>query len=97
MVFKQEVVTSLLKRIDNLQNNTNKQILQEYHKFLVDCDKSQNSPRNTMKLVLLFSNFLQQQQERNNNNNFDFLQIKSKEIILEFLDSKKIKIICIME
>ena len=60
-----EVVTSLLKRIDNLQNNTNKQILQEYHKFLVDCDKSQNSRRNTMKLVLLFSNFPQQQQVRN--------------------------------
>ena len=65
MVFKQEVVTSLLKRIDNLQNNTNKQILQEYHKFLVDCDKSQNSLRNTMKLALLFSNFPQQQQVRN--------------------------------
>ncbi len=43
MVNKQELITSLLKRIDNMQNTTNKQILQEYHKFLVDTDKSQNS------------------------------------------------------
>jgi hypothetical protein len=37
-----------------------------------------------MKLVLLFSIFLEQQQQaRNNNNNFDFLQLKSKKIIIE--------------
>jgi hypothetical protein len=82
----QQVVSNLLSRIEKVQNTDNKQVMQEYHKFLIDTDKSEHSQRNTMKLVLLFSDFLQ---SKNNINTSSFLQVKDKETILEFLDSKK--------
>jgi hypothetical protein len=82
-----KVISNIISRIDSVQNTENKWIMQEYHKYLIDSDKSEHSQRNTMKLVLLFSDFLQI--KYGNNNNYNFLQVKDKQTILEFLDSRK--------
>ncbi|MGD1834605.1 MAG: hypothetical protein ACPKQO_02665 [Nitrososphaeraceae archaeon] len=80
----------ILTRIENLQNSTNKQILKEYNKFLVDGDKSPNFIRNTIKLVLLFSNFLELRYTNNSSSSSpSFLQVNNKEVILDFLNTKK--------
>ncbi|MGD1838113.1 MAG: hypothetical protein ACPKPY_08665, partial [Nitrososphaeraceae archaeon] len=90
IVGEERIDKRILPRIEHLQNSTNKQILKEY-KFLVDGDKSPNSIRNTMKLVLLFSNFLELRYANNSSSSSSssFLQVNNKEVILDFLNTKK--------
>lgn len=71
-------------KIDTLQNKNNVQIIKSYHKYLVDNDKSSNAINNTMKLIFLFSKFLESKY-----NFIELLQINNKDILLLFLDSKK--------
>jgi hypothetical protein len=74
---------TVLKKIDDMGNIINRQIIYEYHRYLISRDTSTNYQKDNIKLIHMFAKFL--------GDSHTFYDIKSSEFILKFLDTKKKK------
>ncbi len=68
---------TVLKKIPNIKNETNRQLLFQYHKFLIARDTSDTHQKHLLKIIIKFCEYLDLQ---------TFYDIKSRDIILAFLE-----------
>ena len=78
MPFK---LAAIVQKVNSIPNLTNCRILQEFVSYMNDRDLSENHQINNLKVMIPFANFI--------GPDVSFCQIKTKEQILQFLDSKK--------
>ena len=50
---------NVLQQIETVENNLNKNLIQEFSKYLISKDTSANYQRNCIKVILMFADFLQ--------------------------------------
>ena len=50
---------NVLEQIETVENNLNKNLIQEFSKYLNSKDTSANYQRNCIKVILMFADFLQ--------------------------------------
>ena len=74
----------MLEKIPNVSNQTNRQLISNFHRYLVARDTSESHQKHNVKIIIKFAEFLKEE-----NNNITFLEVKDKEIILRFLDKRK--------
>ena len=74
---------NVLEQIETVENNRNKNLIQEFSKYLISKDTSANYQRNCIKVMLMFAEFIEKQKGLN------LPEIDSSEDILLFLDSRK--------
>jgi hypothetical protein len=72
---------TVLKHVEEISNDVNRQLIHEYHKYLVSRDTSTNYQKDNVKLVYMFAKFLGESKT--------FYDIKDREIIIAFLDIKR--------
>jgi hypothetical protein len=70
----------VLKRIPNLKNETNRQLINQYHKYLIARDTSENHQKHNIKIIIIFSEYIDP---------LSFYDVKVKNIILDYLDKRK--------
>ena len=49
---------TVLKNVEEISNNVNRQLINEYHKYLISRDTSPNYQKDNVKLVYMFAKFL---------------------------------------
>ena len=76
---------NVLEQIETIENNLNKNLIQEFSKYLISKDTSANYQRNCIKIMLMFGDFLQSRKEEKN----DLSQVNSIDDIIAFLDTRK--------
>jgi hypothetical protein len=74
---------NVLEQIETVENHLNKNLIQEFSKYLISKDTGVNYQRNCIKVMLMFAELLERQK------NLNLTQIDSSEDILLFLDSRK--------
>ncbi len=68
---------TVLKKIPNIKNETNRQLLFQYHKFLIARDTSDTHQKHLLKIIIKYCEYIDQQA---------FYDVRSKDMILSFLD-----------
>lgn len=71
---------TVLKKIPNLKNNTNRQLINQYHRYLIARDTSENHQKHNLKILIKFCEYIDP---------LSFYDVKSKNIILDFLDKRR--------
>ena len=74
---------NVLEQIETVENNVNKDLLNQFSKYLITKDASASYQRNCIKIMLMFAEFLGRKKELN------LTQIVSSDDILPFLNSRK--------
>jgi hypothetical protein len=74
---------NVLMQIDYVENKVNKDLINEFSKYLILKDASANYQRNSIKVMLMFAEFINEQK------NLNLTEIDSQGDILLFLDSRK--------
>ena len=69
-----------INKIQTVPNQTNSAIIHEFYQYMNNTDSSVHHKNNNLKVVIAFANFL--------GSNTTFHDIKKKEQILEFLNTK---------
>src|SRR6476660_2907073 len=72
---------TIIQKAHYIPNLTNRRIMEEFISYMNDNDLSENHRINNLKVMISFANFI--------GPDASFYQIKNKEQILQFLDSKK--------
>jgi integrase/recombinase XerD len=76
---------NVLEQIETVENNLNKNLIQEFSKYLSSKDTSANYQRNCIKIMLMFADFLQSRKEVEKN----LAQVNSVDDIIAFLDTRR--------
>ena len=76
---------NVLKQIDYVEDKINKDLINEFSKYLILKDVSANYQRNCIKVMLMFAEFIEEQKSLN------LTRINSTTDILLFLDTRKSK------
>jgi integrase/recombinase XerD len=74
---------NVLKQIEFVENEANKDLINQFSKYLLTKDASANYQRNCIKIMLMFAEFLQREKGIN------MTQIVSSDDIILFLDSRR--------
>ena len=75
-------LTTTIKNIDiKVTNQTNRQLIREFHEYLQNIDTSENYQNGLLKVLIRYAEYIEE--------NTTFYQIQEKEQILDFLDSKR--------
>lgn len=72
---------TVLKHVEEICNDVNRQLIKDYHKFLVSRDTSTNYQKDNVKLIYMFAKFLTESKT--------FYDIKDSESIVTFLDIRR--------
>ena len=72
---------TVLKNVDKLSNDANRQLIYEYHKYLVSRDTSTNYQKDNVKLIHMFAKFLAESKT--------FIDVKDSETLVSFLDTRR--------
>ena len=72
---------TVLKNVEEISNNVNKQLIKDYHKYLVSRETSTNYQKDNVKLIYMFAKFLEESKT--------FNDVKDSETIVVFLDTRK--------
>ena len=72
---------TVLKHVEEISSNANRQLIYEYHKYLVSRDTSTNYQKDNVKLMYMFAKFLGESKT--------FYDVKDTETIVVFLDIKR--------
>ena len=72
---------TILAKVGEISNNDNKQVILEYHRYLISRDTSINYQRDNIKLIYMFAKFIGE--------SLTLYDIKNKETIVAFLDTKR--------
>jgi hypothetical protein len=73
-------LTATINKIQTVPNQTNSAIIHDFYQYMDNTDSSVHHKNNNLKVVIAFANFL--------GSNVTFHEIKKKEQILEFLNTK---------
>src|SRR5918994_1031280 len=73
-------LTATINKIQTVPNQTNSAIIHDFDQYMDNTDSSVHHKNNNLKVVIAFANFL--------GSNVTFHEIKKKEQILEFLNTK---------
>ena len=76
---------NVLEQIETVENNLNKNLIQEFSKYLISKDTSASYQRNCIKIMLMFVDFLQSRKEQEKN----LSQVESIDDIIAFLDTRR--------
>ncbi|MGI9010154.1 MAG: hypothetical protein ACR2F1_03080 [Nitrososphaeraceae archaeon] len=76
---------NVLEQIETVENNLNKNLIQEFSKYLISKDTSASYQRNCIKIMLMFADFLQSKKEEKTT----FSQLNSIDDIIAFLDTRR--------
>jgi hypothetical protein len=71
---------TVLKHVEEISNDVNRQLIYEYHKYLVSRDTSPNYLKDNIKLIYMFAKYLGESKT--------FNDVKDNETIVAFLDIK---------
>ena len=71
---------TVLKKIPNIKNETNRQLINQYHRYLIARDTSENHQKHNLKILIKFSEYIDP---------LSFYDVDNKNIILDFLDKRK--------
>jgi hypothetical protein len=74
---------NVLEQIETVENKVNKDLIDQFSKYLITKDASANYQRNCIKIMLMFADFLERKKEMN------LTQTVSSDDIILFLDSRK--------
>ena len=74
---------NVLEQIETVENNVNKNFINQFSKYLITKDTSASYQRNCIKIMLMFAEFLARKKKLN------LTQIESIDDILAFLDRRK--------
>jgi hypothetical protein len=72
---------TVLKHVEEISNDVNRQLIHEYHKYLVSRDTSTNYQKDNVKLIYMFAKFLGESKI--------FNDVEDSETIMAFLDIKR--------
>ena len=75
-----ETLQTVIKKIDNIYNKSNKKILTDFYNYMVTNDKSERTQKNNLKSILNFVRWLDKK---------SLDEIKDEKIILNFLNIKR--------
>ena len=78
-------LSTTVKKIDRISNKENQLLVRNYHEFMKSCEVSERHLNNNLKVMLSFANYLDSDSE----NQVKFSDIKSSEIILRYLETKR--------
>jgi hypothetical protein len=73
-------LTTTISKIPNVPNVTNSALIKDFYQYMVENDSSERNQNNYLKVVIPFALFL--------GPNISFYEIKRKEQIIQFLDTK---------
>ena len=76
---------NVLEQIETVENNLNKNLIQEFSKYLSSKDASANYQRNCIKIMLMFTDFLHSRKEEK----YNLSQVNSVVDIIAFLDTRR--------
>jgi hypothetical protein len=74
---------TVLKHIEEISNDANRQLIHEYYKYLVSRDTSTAYQKDNIKLIYMFAKFLGESKT--------FKDVNDSETIIVFLDIKRKK------
>ena len=77
---------NVLEQIETVENNLNKNLIQEFSKYLISKDTSASYQRNCIKIMLMFADFLQSKRKEEKT---IFSQLNSIDDIIAFLDTRR--------
>ena len=72
---------TVLKHVEEISNNVNRQLIKDYHKYLVSRDTSTNYQKDNIKLIHMFAKFIGDSKTLHD--------IKDQETIVSFLDTRR--------
>jgi hypothetical protein len=72
---------TVLKHVEEISNDVNRQLIYEYHKYLVSRDTSTIYQKDNVKLIYMFAKFL--------GDSKTFIVVKDSETIVALLDIKR--------
>jgi hypothetical protein len=76
---------NVLEQIETVENSLNKNLIQEFSKYLSSKDTSANYQRNCIKVILMFADFLQLRKKGEEGKNLS--QVDSINDIIAYLDT----------
>ncbi|MGI9012411.1 MAG: hypothetical protein ACR2F1_14665 [Nitrososphaeraceae archaeon] len=71
---------TVLKHVEEISNDVNKQYIKDYHRYLIARDTSTIYQKDNIKLIQMFAKFLESK---------TFKDVKDNETIMAFLDIKR--------
>jgi site-specific recombinase XerD len=72
---------TVLKHVEEISNEINRQLIKDYHRYLISRDTSKNYQKDNIKLIYMFAKFLEEFKT--------FYDVKYSETIVAFLDIKR--------
>jgi hypothetical protein len=72
---------TVLKHVEEINNDTNRQLIKDYHKYLITRDTGTNYQKDNVKLIYMFAKFIGESKT--------FYNVKDSETIVAFLDTRK--------
>jgi hypothetical protein len=72
---------TVLKHVEKIGNNVNRQLIKDYHRYLVSRDTSTNYQKDNIKLMHMFTKFIGESKTLHD--------IKDQETIITFLDTRR--------
>ena len=72
---------TVLKKVEEISNEVNKQMIHDYHKYLISRDIGTNYQKDNIKLVQMFAKFIGESNT--------FYAVKNCETIIAFLDTRR--------
>ena len=72
---------TVLKHVEKISNDVNRQLIKDYHRYLISRDTSTNYQKDNIKLMHMFAKFLGESKT--------FFDVKDSEPIVAFLNIKR--------
>lgn len=72
---------TVLKHVQEISNNVNRELIYEYHQYLITRDTSINYQKDNVKLIYMFTKFLGESKT--------FNDVNDRETIIAFLDTRR--------
>ena len=72
---------TVLKKVEEISNEVKKQMIHDYHKYLISRDTGTNYQKDNIKLVQMFAKFIGESNT--------FYAVKKRETIIAFLDTSR--------
>jgi hypothetical protein len=77
----QQKLETILKHVEKISNEVNRQWIKDYHSYLLARDTGTNYQKDNVKLIYMFAKFLDESKT--------FHDVKDSETIVVFLDTRR--------
>ena len=72
---------TVLKHVEEINNDVNRRLIKDYHRYLISRDTGTNYQKDNVKLIYMFAKFLIESKT--------FYDVKNNETIIAFLDTRR--------